>query len=276
MKKFEGILICTDLDGTLLCNDKSISQKNLDAIEYFKSEGGLFTFVTGRMPNTSVAIHKSVNPNAPIGCINGGGIYDFAKREYLWIAELPREALDIVEYVDEKLPWIGIQVNTSKAIYFNKYNEAMVKFRRITGLPDVRCHYRDVEEGIAKIVLTEDNEEKLLELIEMLHSHPKADKFDYIRSQEDIYEILPKGISKGTALRKLTELFGLNMNKTIAIGDYNNDISMLRAAGVGIAVANAREEVKEAADYVTVSNEEHAIAKIIEDIELGNIVFPGE
>ena len=131
MKKFEGMLICTDLDGTLLRDDKSISKENSEAIEYFKNEGGFFTFITGRMPNTSVGMYEAVKPNAPIGCINGGGIYDFEKREFCWVAELPREALDLVEYVDKELPWIGIQVNTSKAIYFNKYNRVMEKFRKI-------------------------------------------------------------------------------------------------------------------------------------------------
>ena len=59
MKKFEGILLCTDLDGTLLRNDKSISRENLDAINYFMSEGGYFTFITGRMPYTSSNIYKT-------------------------------------------------------------------------------------------------------------------------------------------------------------------------------------------------------------------------
>ena len=79
MKKFDGILLCTDLDGTLLRNDKSISQENLDAIEYFKSEGGYFTFITGRMPCFSEEIYQVVRPNAPIGCINGGGVYDYER-----------------------------------------------------------------------------------------------------------------------------------------------------------------------------------------------------
>ena len=76
MKKFEGILICTDLDGTLLRDDKSISAKTLEKIEYFKSEGGYFTFITGRMPFFVKNIYDLINPNAPFGCINGGGIYD--------------------------------------------------------------------------------------------------------------------------------------------------------------------------------------------------------
>ena len=71
MGKFDGILICTDLDGTVLKNDKSISKETLDAIEYFKSEGGRFTVVTGRMPYTSNKICEILKPNAPIGCVKG-------------------------------------------------------------------------------------------------------------------------------------------------------------------------------------------------------------
>ena len=76
MGKFDGMLVCTDLDGTLYRDDKSISSKNKEAIEYFKSEGGLFTFITGRLPYYSVDAYNAIQPNAPFGCINGGGIYD--------------------------------------------------------------------------------------------------------------------------------------------------------------------------------------------------------
>ena len=84
MGKFDGILICTDLDGTLIGRGGKISEENIEAIEYFKSEGGYFTFVTGRMPFIVGHIYNAVKPNAPIGCINGGGLYDFEKKEYIW------------------------------------------------------------------------------------------------------------------------------------------------------------------------------------------------
>ena len=76
MGKLDGILIVTDLDGTLYKNDKSISHQNREAIDYFKREGGYFTFITGRMPYYSMDAYDSVMPNVPFGCINGGGVYD--------------------------------------------------------------------------------------------------------------------------------------------------------------------------------------------------------
>ena len=84
MNKFEGMLFCTDLDGTLYTDDKVVSKQNLEAIEYFKAEGGLFTFITGRVPKTAISICDIIQPNAPFGCLNGGGIYDPVENKYLW------------------------------------------------------------------------------------------------------------------------------------------------------------------------------------------------
>ena len=75
MGKFDGILICTDLDGTLLRKDKSVSDENKKAIEYFKREGGYFTIVTGRMPYYVTNILEMVKPNIAFGCANCGRLF---------------------------------------------------------------------------------------------------------------------------------------------------------------------------------------------------------
>jgi len=267
MKKFEGILICTDLDGTLLCADKSVSRENLDAIEYFKSEGGIFTFITGRMPFTALDFGELLKPNAPIGCINGGGIFDYRTGEYVWTYELPRSAFKLVKAVRDKLPEIGFQINTFDKIYFPRDNVAMQLFRKVTGMPNRVCQIDEIDEPVAKVVFGHDEENSLQRLIKFLAEQEDATSFDFIRSERMLYEILPKGSSKGSVLPRLADHLGIDMKNTVAVGDYNNDVSMLRSAGVGVAVSNATPEAKAAADYITVSNEEHAIARIISDIE---------
>ena len=269
MKKFEGILFCTDLDGTLFRNDKTVSKENLEAIEYFKAEGGLFTFVTGRVPKTTVSICELIKPNAPFGCINGGGVYDSRTDEYLWNTYLPREALELVRAVDEELPEIGIQLNTKEEVIFSKDNAAMELFRRATGMPNIYRHYDEVAEPILKVVFGHVEVPMVEALERFLTSHPKADNFDFIRSEKKLYEILPKGVSKGTLLLKLSELTNIDARRTIAIGDYYNDISMIRAAGLGVAVENAVEDAKAVADYISVSNENHAIASVIDGLDRG-------
>lgn len=273
MGRFNGILICTDLDGTLLRNDKTISPENLSAIEYFKQEGGIFTFITGRMPFFVSDVYNSIKPNAPFGCINGGGLYDHIKQEYIWQSVMPAHVVELIKAVDEKLPQVGIQVNTFYKAYFSKENETMKIFRRITGLPNIVCHYNDVKEPIAKIVFGSEDTEEILRIKETLTTHPLAEEFDFIRSEKTLFEILPKGIGKGTAITKLTERLGLDINRTIAIGDYNNDISMFNTAKIGIAVANACQDALDAADYITVSNQEDAIAKVIYDLKEGKFLL---
>ena len=270
MKKFEGMLFCSDLDGTLFSKDKTVSKQNLEAIEYFKSEGGLFTFITGRMPKTSKEICDIVKPNAPYGCINGGGIYDHREGKYLWNIELPKEALELVKHVEEQLPDMGISLNTESNVYFRKDNSAMVYMRSVTGLPNVTCTYDGLDEILLKVAFGHDDEEQMSSLIKLLNNHSKASYYDFIRTERRLYEILPKGVSKGLALKKMADLLGVNMSKTIAVGDYNNDISMIKEAGIGIAVANAVDEVKAVADYITVSNNENAIATIIDVLDKGN------
>ena len=273
MGKFDGILICTDLDGTLLRNDKTISQENSEAIEYFKREGGYFTFVTGRMYFTARSLYEMVKPNAPVGCINGGGIYDYEKGKYLWSITLPEGAKELVGAVYDTLPSVGIQMNALDTIYFCRDNEAMHHFRKRTGSLFVQGDYRTIDVPVGKVVFGDEDEENILKVAEILHNHERSAEFDYIRSERTLYEILPKGSSKGNLLIKLADILGVDKAKTVAIGDYNNDISMIRAAGVGVAVANAVNEAKAVADIVTVSNEEHAIAKIIEMIDNGEIRF---
>ncbi len=267
MGEFDGLLICTDLDGTLLREDKSVSKENKEAIEYFKSEGGKFTFITGRPPIIAGDVYELVKPNAPIGCFNGGGIYDFINCKFLWSVELPKEAFELMRYVERKMPQIGYQLNTTGRIIFCKENSTMKWFREVTNIPNDACNLDDVNEPVIKVVFGSDDINEVKELAKLLNEHPEASDYDFIHSEARLYELLPKGISKGNLLIKIADILGIDRRNTIAVGDYNNDISMIKAAGIGYAVANALPEVKAVADRVTVSNEQHAIAAIVKDLD---------
>lgn len=273
MGKFDGILICTDLDGTLLRDDKSISKENLDAIAAFRAEGGAFTFVTGRMPfyvsDTLAALGEH-----PFGCINGGGIYDPRAGKYLWTQEpLSEKVLDLLDYMEAEMPDTGFQINTFDRLYFCKETEAQEIFRRMTGTPRLVCHHRKIPAPMAKAIFV-DAEERIDRVAELLAAHPLSAEFDLVRSAPTLFEILAKGIDKGILIPKMAKIYGTTVEKTVAVGDYDNDIGMIRAAGVGVAVANAIPEVKAAADYVlSETNEQHAIAALIRDIGDGKILL---
>lgn len=272
MKKFEGILFASDLDGTLLNKDKNISDENKKAIEYFMSEGGIFTFITGRIPLGAKPVLEQIVPNAPFGCINGGGIYDHRANKMIWQMDLSKSVIELVEYVDQHLPSMGIEVNTHEKIYFCKKNEATEKHRTDEHFPDLCCHYKDVKEPFAKILFA-DCKDNIEILEKLLSKHPRASEFDFIRSDTQYYEILPKGANKGNLVMKLSQILGISQSKTISAGDNDNDVSMLEATEISYAVKNASQKAKQAADFVTVGNEEHAIAKIISDLDQGKIVL---
>ncbi|MBR5157156.1 MAG: HAD family phosphatase [Clostridia bacterium] len=264
MKNFEGLLLVTDLDGTLLRHDKSISKENLEAIEYFKANGGKFTFITGRLPVGSKRIYNMVRPNAPIGCINGGGIFDWEKEQMLWHMALCDEALFLAEYVDKNMPTMGIELNAFDKIYFCKKNRAVEQHRKNENFEDIICHYTEVDEPVSKILFADESEE-IDKLVELLAKYAESEMYDFIRSDPKYYEVLPKGSSKGNLVAKIAQMVDIDIKNTIAVGDNDNDVSMLKIAGRGYAVSNASDNAKAAADFITVSNEEHAIAKVIEE-----------
>jgi Cof subfamily protein (haloacid dehalogenase superfamily) len=182
---------------------------------------------------------------------------------------MPEHVTTLIRHIDEHVPDVGIQVNTFYKTYFCRENATMVYFRKVTGLENLVCHYNDVQEPVAKILFGSEQDEVIRNIEQMLKAHPLAGDFDFIRSEKTLYEILPKGISKGTSIAKLCDYLNIARENTVAIGDYNNDISMFQAAGTGIAVSNACPDALKAADFVTVSNEDHAIAQVISDLEAG-------
>ena len=273
MGRFDGILLCTDLDGTLFRDDKTVSRENLDAIEYFKREGGAFAFITGRMPFYVGKVYDTVRPNVPYGCANGGAVYDGERGVYVHTSKMADGVLTLAAAVEENFPHIGIEVSTYGAAYFYKDNGMMEYFREITGLPNLRADYRAITDPIAKVLLTADDAKDIFALGDFLRAHPLASRFALVSSEEHLFEIEPKEAFKGNGLLKLAEYLGIDMKKTVAVGDYDNDVTMLRAAGVGVAVANASPAARAAADRLTVSNNESALARVIADIESGEIAL---
>ncbi len=274
MGKFDGILICSDLDGTLFDEHHQISEENIKAIEYFKGEGGYFTFITGRMHYYVGDVLEIVRPNAPVGCANGAAVYDYVGKKYIRSKEIGHEGLELISLVGEKFPEIGINVNTYEKVVFCKDNEAMQYIREITGLPDIRIEDQEIEGGILKIVFGHKDLSEIERMEPLLDRFPSlSGTLGFVQPEAAIYEVQGEGVHKGIALPILAEYLKIDPKKIIAIGDNDNDIGMLKEAAMGVAVANASEGAKAAADHITVTNEEHAIAKIISDLESGAILI---
>lgn len=263
--KFDGVLFCSDLDGTLLRTDKSISQKNLEAIEYFKANGGTFTIMTGRMPYAMGNIIGAVNPNAPIGFGNGLGIYDSKTNEKHCLSYVDSSVMEIVKKVYELFPAVGIELTTHDCIYTVRANDTVLKHFEDENHELIQVDANDFSLPIAKIVFAA----KEYELESFISEIKKwqMEKFRLIRSDDLYFEILPKTAGKECLLENLKNLLADKVKKTIAIGDNDNDAKMLALADFGIAVENASEKAKASADLITVNNENDAIAKVIYDLD---------
>lgn len=263
---FDGYLFCTDLDDTLLTDDKRVSEENKRAIDYFVKEGGLFTFATGRVPRGVKHLLKYVMPNAPMVCFNGGYIYDFEKDKYLWTSELDENAIEVVEYVDKNYPPAGIDVCTRDNIYLCKVNRIVEEHKMFEMLDDNYIDYHQVEGAWSKVLFMMESE-YIPGIKKLIDEAGFKERYNFVQSSPWYYELLPKGATKGNGLLKLAEILGIDPSKTIGMGDNENDLDLVKKAALGVAVGNAAPIVKEAADIVTVSYKDHAAAAVIEMLE---------
>ncbi len=250
MKKFEKILICSDLDGTLRNSKAVISPENIKAINYFKQRGGLFTLSTGRNYKYTEELKKEgLFINTAFIALNGAMIYDPQNKKILYENPMNKEKLgDIEGFVRENDQFLeGITIHTENSFDNFEYLTKDSKLYKIVFVTkDTQC---------TKIVK------------ERLKNRYSAEDFFITTSWPMGIEILDKKSTKGECVKIIKNYIDDDIEKIICVGDYENDITMLKAADVSYAVANAICEVKDAADFVTVSNDENAIAKIIEELE---------
>ncbi len=272
MGKFDGILICSDLDDTLISKKKIISNANIEAIKYFMSEGGSFAFATGRVPLGIKPVLEYITPNVPVVCYNGGGIFDCKNNEIVWEEKLDMLAIEAVDFAINNFPEIGVEVCGSRDVYFCKMNDILMRQKVYEKFPDNYINHHDIKERWNKVLFTIE-EDQIEGLRSVMTNSSYCESFEFIRSSRRYFEMLPKNVNKGSAMLRLAKLLGINSGKTIGIGDNENDIGLVKCAGIGIAVANASEVVKDAADIVTVDCDSDALKCLISDIDCGIIGF---
>ena len=272
MGKFDGILLCSDMDDTLLTTDKKISVENKSALEYFMSEGGRFAFATGRVPMGARLGLAYIVPNAPIVCYNGAGIYDFRDERLLWLRSLNKGAAAVAELVEKNMPQAAIEVCTADKVYCCRTNRIIRRQFEIEQFEDTYSDFRDISEDWVKVIFMVEGEE-MPALRDLIGKSEFAERYNFIQSCSNYYEMLPKGASKGDAMLELARLLSVSPERTIGVGDNENDITMVSMAGLGVAVANAIPEVRSAADYITVDNNHSALKAIIDSVEKGIMKF---
>lgn len=246
--KYDGYLICTDMDGTF-CP----TEENFEAIKYFQENGGKFTVATGRNINHIGEYFSEfpIAPNAPAIMCNGSVIYDYKNDEILCEHFLsPRDYEEFVKISKMYAVPVRFSQRTSAPEEANVFSSDFESGKLNL---DVNHMYKAVWHSIENIAPVEKH---------MFSNY--ADKYELSKSWASLVEANPKGISKSSGTLFVKEY--TKSHTLICVGDYGNDIPMLKTADISYAVANAQENVKKAAMRITVKNTESAIAKIIKDI----------
>jgi Cof subfamily protein (haloacid dehalogenase superfamily) len=256
MGKFDGVIIATDFDGTFYCN-REIKEENLEAIRYFTENGGKFTVCSGRGHRFLLDFEPKLPINTYTIAYNGARIVDTETEAVIYKEFCDRHLFDILDrIVQDALPYL----NATFSIERDGEDVTVVcTMEEYVALKDSL-----MEEDVYKVVLRAPDEASALRGVETVNGY---ELFDYIavRSWGLSLEFMKRENSKGAAVRRLADKLGSKL--IVAVGDYENDIEMLKAADISYAVENAIDEVKRIADRQTVRVNESAIAHIIYDIE---------
>lgn len=258
-------LIAVDMDGTLLTNAKNISPKTIEAIDKARKAGVQFSVSTGRPIQGVERYNHLLELKGPMITYNGAMIVDAETKHVYFEEKLSREdAKRILEEGYKRQVTMCIWSNNQ--LYTNVLNERMEYYsKKMAGVPAILMEDEEqiLLQGITKILWTDD-----VENINRWQKELKDAYFDsvtYCTSQPIFLEFFNQKVSKATAMKKIGEILGIKQDEMIAVGDGYNDLAMIEYAGLGVAMGNAPDDIKARAQYVTSSNEEDGIAKLIEE-----------
>ncbi|WBW98797.1 Cof-type HAD-IIB family hydrolase [Oceanirhabdus sp. W0125-5] len=269
-------MICLDMDGTLLTSDKRISEKNKEYLRRIKDRGVIIAVCTGRLLISAKYFANLIGEEVDVIASNGALVIDKNDNE-IYESHLGYEngicALEIMKNNNIYPHFYSRDtVYTEKmaysSIFYQKYNEAAgndkykVKFNMVKNWDET---LRVNENKIMKAVgMSED-----INLIRKIRSQlSENSNMEVVYSHNKNFEVMKKGVSKGNSIGILAAHYGISRDEIVAFGDSNNDVSMLKYAGLGVAMGNGTKEIKENSDFITLSNDEDGVAHGIEKIFL--------
>ena len=273
MGKFDGVLLASDFDNTLLnteqprrtgCPIAPISQRNIAALHYFMDNGGRFAMATGRALPAFRLFADQVPMNAPAVVCNGAALYDFQAKVYLDTMELPVEIREQGQSVLDRFPSAALEAyHLDNVIHAIRPNEYTRQHQHVThvGVETVES-LLEVPLPLVKIMF-EDDHESLSVLRDYVLTQPWAKSYEVFFSDKTLLEVTRRGASKGAMVARLAERLGISMAHVYCAGDENNDISMLTVAAEGFAPANCVENVKNCGAAIVADCDHDTLAEIV-------------
>jgi Cof subfamily protein (haloacid dehalogenase superfamily) len=257
-------MIVSDLDGTLFNSSEegyTISPKLIEQIDKFKKKGNIFTIATGRPEEASLHVIDKLGIDVPYIVYNGAKIIGNDGKE------LYSESFQLKSWLPflEKLQEIGATIifYHDGQVFCIKYTEIIHLYEKKEGLKYVVADNELLNSPflINKILIIGDVT-KYKECWRQLDDKLK-NKFRYVISEDNYFEIVKKDVSKGSALKKLKKHLGIKDEEVLTIGNHMNDKELIEEAFIGVAVANAVEGLKNVADFITKGEYEEGVIEVI-------------
>jgi len=263
-------MLVTDMDYTLLNKEKKVSDRNREALRRAMEKGVHMVVATGRIYTSARIYAKLLGLDTSIIASNGALIKDASKTIFRDILsqDTVREMLRLCHkygvychFFTENTIYSEKLINVSlRYTEWNKYmgEEDQVRIRIVDDGEEI---VEAAKSEVLKAVVFDDDDEKIQKLRDGIM---ETGIVSVSQSMKHNLEVMNKGVNKGNAVRILAQMYGINREEIIAIGDNENDISMIEYAGLGIAMGNAEELLKRAADHVTGDYQEDGVAEAIE------------
>ena len=256
-------LCAVDLDDTLLGADHKISARNAQAIAAVRAEGVVVVLASGRMYETTLPFVNQLDLDTPVICYNGA-IVRHPRTGETWLQEqVPAELAAVVRaYATEN----HLQLNyyLSGHLYSAAMTPWLELYQSRTNSPiELLNDFNSALSGTTPIkMIIVDSPQRTDELLPVFRDRFAGELY-VTKSNDEYLEFLPPAANKGTALAAVAARYGVLRAETVAIGDSWNDIPMLRWAGIGVAVGNAKTDVKAVAERVVATNAEDGVAQAL-------------
>lgn len=257
-------LIATDLDGTLLRTDKTVSARTVDVLRRVREAGIIVALVTGRPPRMVRRMAAEIGVSGLAVCCNGGIVYDLETSEIVHHDMMPGEvAQSLVVALRAAIPEVcfaterGVEYGHEPA--YTTINTIHADDMPLTDDAHTLC-----AEGVTKLIVRHPTM-PVPDLFAAVHALI-GDAATVTHSGAPFIEVSASGITKASALAHLCDRFGITPAEVIAFGDMPNDLPMLEWAGQSVAVANAHPDVLAAVAEVTHANNDDGVAHILEHL----------
>ncbi len=266
---FDGCLLASDIDGTLLISDY-LPQKNLEKIEYFIREGGAFALATGRTAGAVSSVTSRIKNLSPSIVANGSVIYDFNEDKALYEQFVPEEDRYIVKKVLEGCSTVGIEIHSGKQVLVVNCNQETIDHENYENLVAISLDYeKALSYNWNKVLYLFSNSDEARIVKDIIASCEHNSQFVDTTAIIDgrrryYYEHVPQNISKATTLKILCEKLNIKNGCCYAIGDYFNDLEMIKTADVGAALVDSPDEVKAVATTIVGAAKNGAVAEFID------------